>query len=263
MNLELITKQVANLTRSVGSYVRNEIKRIEKDKIQNKGINDFVTYVDKTSEKKLVGELAKILPEAGFIAEENNRLKRKDHYNWVIDPLDGTTNFIHGIPIFSISIGLMLHDEIVSGVVFEPNQQECFYAWQHGGSFLNGQQILVSKAGSLADSLIATGFPYSNYSRMEGFMETFIHLMKNTHGIRRLGSAALDLAYVACGRVDGFFEYGLQPWDAAAGSLLVEEAGGMVSGFGGKRNFIFGEEIIASNKLIYKPFLEVIQERFR
>ncbi|MFU8842433.1 MAG: inositol monophosphatase family protein [Bacteroidales bacterium] len=262
MNLELITKQVANLSRSVGSYVRNEIKRVEKTKIQHKGINDFVTYVDKTSEKKLVGELAKILPEAGFIAEENNRLTKKDRYNWVVDPLDGTTNFIHGIPIFSISIGLMFHDEIVSGVVFEPNQQECFYAWKDGGSYLNGQQILVSEAGSLNDSLIATGFPYSNYSRMEGFIETFTYLMKNTHGIRRLGSAALDLAYVACGRFDGFFEYGLHPWDTAAGSLLVEEAGGAVSGFEGKRNFIFGKEILASNKLIYKSFLEVITDRF-
>jgi myo-inositol-1(or 4)-monophosphatase len=262
MNLELITKQVANLSRSVGSYVRNEIKRIEKSSIQSKGINDFVTYVDKTSEKKLIGELAKILPEAGFIAEENDRLKKRDRYNWIIDPLDGTTNFIHGIPLFSISIGLMLKEEIVSGVVFEPNQQECFYSWKNGGAFLNGQQIFVSEASSLNDCIIATGFPYSNYSRLEGFMETFTHLMKNTHGIRRLGSAALDLAYVACGRFDGFFEYGLHPWDSAAGSIMVEEAGGTVSDFKGKRNFIFGEEILASNKLIHEPFLQVIKDRF-
>lgn len=262
MNLELITKQVANLSRSVGSYVRNEIKRIDKSKIQSKGINDFVTYVDKTSENKLIGELAKILPEAGFIAEENDSLKKRDRYNWIVDPLDGTTNFIHGIPLFSISIGLMHKDEIVSGVVFEPNQQECFYSWKNGGAFLNGQQIFVSEAGLLNDCIIATGFPYSNYSRLEGFMETFTHLMKNTHGIRRLGSAALDLAYVACGRFDGFFEYGLHPWDSAAGSILVEEAGGIVSDFKGRRNFIFGEEILACNNLIYEPFLQIIKDRF-
>jgi myo-inositol-1(or 4)-monophosphatase len=262
MNLELITKQVANLSRSVGSYVRNEVKRLEKSKIESKGINDFVTYVDKTSEKKLIGELAKILPEAGFIAEENQSLKKRDRYNWIIDPLDGTTNFIHGIPLFSISIGLMSKDEIISGVVFEPNQQECFYGWKNGGAFLNGQKILVSQAGFLSDSIIATGFPYSNYSRLAGFIEAFTHLMKNTHGIRRLGSAALDLAYVACGRFDGFFEYGLQPWDSAAGSILVKEAGGIVTDFKGSTNFIFGGEIIACTNQIHEPFLQVINDHF-
>jgi myo-inositol-1(or 4)-monophosphatase len=262
MNLELITKQVANLSRSVGSYVRNEMKRVGKSNIQSKGVNDFVTYVDKTSEKKLVGELAKILPEAGFIAEENNHYKKRERYNWIIDPLDGTTNFIHGLPLFSVSIGLMKENAIVSGVVFEPNQQECFYAWKNGGAFLNGQAIEVSDAGLLSESLIATGFPYSNYLRIEGFMESFTYLMKNSHGVRRFGSAALDLAYVACGRFDGFFEYGLHPWDVAAGSLLVEEAGGIASDFEGGRNFIFGEEIIASNRMIYDTFYQVIKDRF-
>ncbi|MBN2175369.1 MAG: inositol monophosphatase [Bacteroidales bacterium] len=262
MNLELLTKQVTNLTRAVGTYLKNEIKNIQKEKIINKGHNDFVTYVDKNSERRLVAELTKLLPEAGFIAEENNTYKRAKNYNWVIDPLDGTTNYIHGLPVYAISVALIHRDEVVSGVVFEINQQECFYAWKKGGAYLNNHKISCTDTENLSESFFATGFPYSDFSRIDGYLEVFKELMKSTHGVRRLGSAATDLAYLACGRFDGFFEYGLHPWDVAAGELIVREAGGIVSDFKGGNNYLFGKEIIAANSYIYKGFLELMEKHF-
>jgi myo-inositol-1(or 4)-monophosphatase len=262
MNLELLTKQVANLSRSVGNYLRSEIKNIRREDIKSKGMNDFVTYADKSSEKKLVLELSKLLPEAGFIAEENEDYKTADHYNWIIDPLDGTTNYIHGIPAFSISIALTSGKDIELGVIYDINLQECFYAWKDGGAFVNGHPIQCSSVPEIKDSLVGTGFPYSNYNRLDGFLGLFTHLLKSSHGVRRLGSAALDLAYVACGRFDGFYEYGLHPWDVAAGSRIVKEAGGTVSDFKGEENYIYGEEIVATNPLIYQQFLDLVRRYF-
>ncbi|MEZ5197333.1 MAG: inositol monophosphatase family protein [Bacteroidales bacterium] len=262
MHLELLTKQVANLSRVTGNFVKNEIRKIQLSDVETKGHNDFVTYVDKASERRLVRELGKLLPEAGFIAEENPELKAHDEYNWIIDPLDGTTNFIHGVPLYSISIALLHNKEIVLGVVFEVNLQECFYAWQNGGAFLNGHPISVSQTNNLKESLLATGFPYSDFGKMDAYIDLFKHLMKSSHGLRRLGSAAVDLAYVACGRYDGFYEYALHPWDVAAGSIIVEEAGGTVSDFKGSRSFLFGEEIIASNTKNYQELLAIVQQYF-
>ncbi|MCD4694839.1 MAG: inositol monophosphatase [Bacteroidales bacterium] len=262
MNLELLTKQVANLTRVLGSYLKSELKVLKNKDIEKKGINDFVTYVDKTSEERLVFDLEKILPEAGFIAEENGNYKKKEKYNWIIDPLDGTTNFIHGVPMFSISIALLEEKKLVSGVVYEVNLQECFYAWDNGGAFLNGHKINVSETSMLKDGLMATGFPYSDFSRLDAYTDVFLHLMKNTHGVRRLGSAAVDLAYLACGRYDAFYEYGLKPWDVAAGSLIVAEAGGVISDFSGGNNYVFGEEIIAANSMVFEEFLRIIKNNF-
>jgi len=262
MNLELLTKQVANISRATGSYIKNELKRVGKEDIESKGTNDFVTYVDKTSEERLVQELSKILPEAGFIAEEGTGYHTADRFNWVIDPLDGTTNFIHGAQPFSISIGLIDGHEIISGVVYEIVQNECFYAWQNGGTYLNGHKIKVSSIDNISNCLVATGFPYSDFNRLDEYLKVFIHLMKNSHGVRRLGSAAVDLAYVACGRYDAFFEYGLHPWDVCAGAILVMEAGGFVADFKGENSFIYGQEIIAGNQGIYNEFINVIRDGF-
>jgi myo-inositol-1(or 4)-monophosphatase len=262
MNLELITKQVVNLTRAVGTTLRHDMRNLKPSDIHTKGPNDFVTFIDKNSEKRLVSELFRILPEAGFIAEESIEYPRKETYNWLIDPLDGTTNFIHGVPLFAISVALMFRDEIISGVVYEANLQECFYAWKGSKAFLNGQPIRVSPAAKLQDSLLATGFPYSDYSRMGEYLELFTFMMHNTHGVRRLGSAAVDLAYVACGRFDGFYEYGLNPWDVAAGSLIVQQAGGLVTDFRGSGDPIFGKEIIASSTSIYEEFSSVVRRYF-
>ncbi len=262
MNLELITIQVCNLCRSVGSFIKNELRNIKSSDIEEKSAHNFVTYVDKTAEERLMGELLKILPEAGFIAEENQKTKKGERYNWIIDPLDGTTNFIHSIPLFSISIALMEGNEIISGVIYEINLQECFYAWKNSQAFLNRTTIKVSETANLNNSLLATGFPYYDYSKLDQYLELFKYFMENTRGIRRLGSASVDLAYVACGRFDGFYEYGLSPWDVAAGALIVQQAGGKVCDFSGNKNYIFGKEIITSNQNIFSEFLNVIKNYF-
>jgi len=182
---------------------------------------------------------------------------------WIIDPLDGTTNFIHGCPPFSISVGLAGKDEtLLLGVVYEIFSGECFYAWKGGKSWLNGKQISVSSIDKTSDALIATGFPYSAFEKIKSIMGSLEYLFFNSHGVRRLGSAAIDLAYVACGRYDAFYEYNLNPWDVAAGAIIVLEAGGKVSDFKGGKNFLYGREVIASNKILHNEFQNIIEKYF-
>lgn len=262
MNLETLCAQVCELTKQVGDFIRIERKIFSASSIEHKGHNDLVSYVDKTAEQKLVDGLKNLIPESGFITEENTSNEKGETYNWIIDPLDGTTNFIHRIPCYCISIALKRENELVLGVVYEINLDECFYAYENGGAYMNGKKISVSSIGKLKDSLIATGFPYSNYSRMKEYMEVFDYLMYNTHGLRRLGSAAVDLAYVACGRFEGFYEYGLNAWDVAAGAFIVKEARGKISDFAGGKDFIFGREIIASNEKVFDELLGIVKEKF-
>lgn len=260
MNHEIICKQVVDLTKNVGEFILSEQKKSNSLKVEEKGLHDFVTYVDKSSERKLVDGLAIIFPEAGFIAEEGTSVKKGEKYNWIIDPLDGTTNFIHGLAPFAISIALMEDDEIILGVVHELNLNECFYAWKDGNAFLNGSIIKASEKKTIENSLIATGFPYYDYKRIKPFMETLEYFMQNSHGVRRLGSAATDLAYVACGRFEAFYEYSLSPWDVAAGAFIVKQAGGKVSDFSGGNNYIFGKEIVACNNFVFKEFSDVVKK---
>jgi len=213
----------------------------------------LVSYVDKESERRIVAALQVLLPESGFIAEEGTTTKRGERFNWVIDPLDGTTNFIQGVPVYAVSIGLLDGDELVLGVVYEVGRDECFYAWKNGGAYLNGEPIHVSNRNNIHDTLLATGFPYNDFSRMGEYMKFLEWTMKNARGVRRLGSAATDLVYVACGRFDAFWEYDLKPWDVAAGAVIVKEAGGIVTDYSGGDNFLFGREIVASNGLIKLP----------
>lgn len=262
LDLQHLTTQVCKLARTVGMYLKNEISKLNSTEIESKGLHNFVTYIDKASEERLMHELKKILPEAGFIAEESPGAKTFDRYNWVIDPLDGTTNYIHGLPVYSISIALIEKEKVISGVVYEPNLDECFYAWKGSKAFLNKQVIEVSKSATINDSLFATGFPYYDYGMLDQYLDVFRFLLKNSHGIRRIGSAAVDLAYVSCGRFEGFYEYSLQPWDVAAGSLIVEQAGGKVSSFAGEDNYIFGKEIVATNDKVYNEFMQVIKKYF-
>lgn len=263
MHLELLTKQVVNLVRGLSAFIeqRTDIP-LEGQHVRSKGNNDYVTDTDIQLEKKLVSELGRILPEAGFIAEEGDDYKQSDLYNWVIDPLDGTTNFIHNLPFFAISIALMKENEVVSGVIYDPFRKEVFYAWWGGPAYLNDRQIHVSEKQKLSDTLIATGFPYEDFGRLEAYINMLKYLMQNTHGVRRLGSAALDLAYVACGRFDAFFEYGLKPWDVAAGVAIVRSAGGAVSDFKGEDDFVFGREILASGKGVSEEFLKITKSFF-
>jgi myo-inositol-1(or 4)-monophosphatase len=246
MNLQEITSQVANLSRQTGEFVRKAASEFNRESIEYKGLNDMVSYVDKETEERLVEGLRKILPEAGFIAEEGTGQKTDNQeFAWIVDPVDGTTNYMHRLPIFAISIALMQKDKIISGVVYEINRDECFTAWLGGGAYLNEKPIKVSSANHLKDSLIATGFPYYDFDRMENYLNILKELMQKSHGLRRLGAASVDLVYTACGRFEGFFEYNLKPWDVAAGTLIVQEAGGIVTDFKGGNDFVFGRELIA------------------
>lgn len=262
MDLEKLTLQVVTLAKETGNYIKNQLNKLSKTDVEQKGVHDLVTFVDKESESRLIHALSGLLPESGFIVEENQNLTRNEHYNWIIDPLDGTTNYIHGIPVYSISIALMEDDEVISGVVFEVSRNESFYAFKNGGAFLNGNRINVSSTPLLNDSLLATGFPYSDYSSIEPYLGLLKEMMKSTRGIRRLGSAAVDLAYVACGRFDVFFEYGLNSWDVAAGTLIVEEAGGTVSDFRNAKEHLFGRELVASNSVLHNEFIKRLGVHF-
>jgi myo-inositol-1(or 4)-monophosphatase len=204
--------------------------------------------------------LSRLLPEAGFLTEEGTITKSGVKYCWVIDPLDGTTNFLHGLHPYSISIGLKEYDEVVAGLVYEIKGNEVFTAWKDGGAWLNGKQIHASKAKELSESLIAIGFPYAEFDRLEKFMESLKYFCKHTHGIRRMGSAAVDLAYVACGRVEVFYEYGLHPWDIAAGIILIREAGGQISDFSGNVKNLTGVEIIAANNGVFSEVQKIVSK---
>lgn len=263
MDYKEICLEVTTICKTVGDFIYHENRKITEESVEVKGKHDFVTYVDKASEKMLVEALSKLIPESGFIAEENTSNKVGVEYNWIIDPLDGTTNFIHGIPLYAISIALKQKDEIVIGVVYEINLKECFYAWKGSEAFLNGQPIKVSSNKTINDSLIATGFPYYDYSKLKEYTVLFTYLLQNSRGIRRLGSAAVDLVYVACGRFEAFYEYGLRPWDVAAGSFIVQQAGGLNYDFEGGDNYIFGKEIISCNPYIAEEFLTVCKTYFK
>ena len=257
--MDNLLNQVINLTKSVGAFIRSESLNFDVNRIEKKGYNDLVSYVDKEAEKQLVTGLSTILPEAGYITEEGTSSVKGPLYNWIIDPLDGTTNFTHGLPIYSISIALMQNAKIVLGVVYEINKDECFYALENNNAYCNGKQINVSPITDLSESLLATGFPYYDFNAMDKYLKILNNFMQSTHGLRRMGSAAVDLAYVACGRFQGFFEYNLNAWDVAAGAFIVQQAGGHVTDFEGKDNFNFGRQIVATGN-IHKPMLEIINK---
>lgn len=260
MELEKLCKETIQIVEQVAGFVREERKRFSSEKIESKGKHDFVTYVDTAAEKRLVSNLTKLLPDSGFIAEEGTIEKKGEAYNWIIDPIDGTTNFIHGSPPYAISVALMHEDKIVLGIVYEIAAKECFYSYTGAPAFLNGKTIHVSQQATISDSLIGTGFPYSFFERLGPFMKTLEYFFINSHGVRRLGSAATDLAYVACGRYDAFYEYNLKPWDVAAGAFLIKQAGGIVSDFSGGDNYLFGKEVVAANKAVFKEFQSRISQ---
>lgn len=254
-SFDKLLPQTIDVAKDVGDFIRNERKNFDFNRVEEKGLNDLVSYVDKEAEKQIVARLSQILPEAGFITEEGTNTTQQEEFNWVIDPLDGTTNFIHGLPIYSVSIALMQFDVVVVGVVYEVNLDECFAAVKGGGAFCNGVPIHVSPAPTLATCLIATGFPYYDFEQVDKYFEVLKFLIRSTHGLRRLGSAAVDLCYVAAGRIEGYFEYNLNSYDVAAGALIVQEAGGRVTDFEGGKNYIFGRQIVSTNGQIHSQFL--------
>jgi myo-inositol-1(or 4)-monophosphatase len=252
MQLKQLCQECLPIINEVGAFIRQELGSVTDQAVETKSRNSLVSYVDKTAEAMLVEKLGQLLPEATFLTEEDTVENQESALRWIIDPLDGTTNFLYNIPVFAISVGLEKDGELVLGIVQEVVRQENFYAWKEGGAYCNGQPIRVSMRENLADSLLATGFPYYDFERTDDYLQVLAHFMKETRGIRRLGAAAVDLAYVACGRFDAFFEYALHPWDVAAGIVLVQEAGGQVSGFTAKSDYKTGTEIIASNGQIHQ-----------
>jgi myo-inositol-1(or 4)-monophosphatase len=256
--LSQLLDQTRKIAEGVGTFIEKERLHFSMDRVEHKGFNDLVSYVDKEAEKQLVAQLQAIFPEAGFITEEGTNTTQGEVYNWVIDPLDGTTNFIHGLPVFAVSIGFMEQDEVVLGVVYEVNRKESFYAYKGGGAFCNGIPLKVSGAPTLSASLISTGFPYYQFDLIDRYLNIMKSLMQKTHGLRRLGSAAVDLCYVAAGRSEGYFEYNLNSYDVAAGIILVQEAGGKVTDFEGGRDYIFGRHVVATNHSIHEELMEVI-----
>jgi myo-inositol-1(or 4)-monophosphatase len=218
--------------------------------------------VDRTAEEMLVAGLQTLLPEAGFLTEEETVANTESSLQWIIDPLDGTTNFLHGLPHYAISVGLKSGHELVLGVICHVPLNEYYYAWQGGGAWRDGQPIRVSERAHLSEALIATGLPYYDFGRAASYYATVQDFSRQTRGIRRFGAAALDLAYVACGRYDAFFEYGLAPWDVAGGAVIVQEAGGKMCDFSGGGHYLHGRELVAVSGQLYEDVLGTIRPHF-
>ncbi len=237
--------------RAAGDLIVRYVDRIDTLTISPKGRNDFVSEVDRKAEQEIVNVLSKAYPDHAFLGEEGGRHGLpKGEFTWVIDPLDGTTNFLHGLPQFAVSIGLLYRGKVECGVVYDPMRQELFTAKRGGGAMLNDRRLRVTTQKVFTGALLGTGFPFKDQRHNDAYFGMFRELMKDTAGIRRAGSAALDLAWVACGRLDGFWEIGLLPWDMAAGILLIQEAGGIVTDLeGGTRYFETGNLLTANPKL--------------
>lgn len=260
--LKTLCLQSCEVVKKAGRFIEQELGKVSANAIETKALNSLVSYVDKEAEKQLVKGLSDLLPSAAFLTEEETIKNEAGEYQWIIDPLDGTTNFLHQLPFFSVSVGLKFQEEIIIGIVYEVNRKECFYAWKDGGAFLNDKKIQVTNTTDLADTLIATGFPYYDYEYMKPYLKVLETLMTSTRGIRRFGSAALDLAYVACGRFDAYFEYSLNAWDVAGGILLVKEAGGKLSDFKKGDDYLFGRQLIAANPAILIKLQDLINKNF-
>lgn len=259
MNLKKILDDILPCIKETGAFQLSEQKKLSLIEIRDKGLNQLVSHVDIQSEIKLVECCRKAFPEAAFITEENTlEEQHKSDYNWIIDPLDGTTNFLHGLQVYSISVALVHQNKPVLGVVHCPAMDQCFTSIIGDGAKLNDHSIAVSKNANLKDSLIATGFPYTEFDGMQNYLNLLEYLMKNTHGLRRMGSAAIDLCYTAMGIFDSFYETNLNAWDVAAGALIVQEAGGVVSDFSNTSNYLFGKQIVAGNKQVQAELLAQI-----
>jgi myo-inositol-1(or 4)-monophosphatase len=242
-----------------GNFIRTERQTFHHSRVEYKGMNDLFSYVDTTAERLLTEKLADLIPGCGFINEESGIQVPENEFTWIIDPLDGTTNFIHDLPVYSVSVALQRGDQIVLGFVYDIVHQDLYEARLGEGAFRNHQSIRISDKTELHSCLMATGFPQkSNF--LDRSVEGYIHVMKTlflkTRGLRRMGSAAIDLAYTACGRFDGFFEMHLKPWDVSAGILLVTEAGGIVSDFRGDNQGIYQDSYLAANPTVHRLILE-------
>ena len=258
-DLEKITRLVCNIAREAGSYIKKERASFSVDKVERKHAHDYVSYVDKGSEQMIVKALRELLPEAGFITEECLATHTDERMLWVVDPLDGTTNFIHDFPPYAVSIALIRGKEILVGVVYEICADECFYAWQGGGAFVNGQPIHVGNS-EINDALICLQYPYNS----EAYKPVIKRLVERYYGhvgsIRSIGSAAIALCFVAAGRLDAYVERYIGQWDYMAGALIVMEAGGRVTNYAGDAYFMQGDSIVATNGVVHQDLLDGVKE---
>lgn len=243
--------------RAAGQIILRNMDRIHDLKVHSKGANDFVSEVDYQAEKSIIAVIQKAYPSHAIIAEESGQ-QSGDECEWIIDPLDGTTNYLHGIPQFSVSIAMRENNKLQLGVVYDPFKEELFCASRGEGATLNHRRIRVSRQNDISGSLIGTGLPYRTDQELDVYLATLSALLARTSGIRRAGSAALDLAYVAAGRFDAFWEFGLNIWDIAAGVLLIQEAGGLVSDMDGGQTFMHSGDIVAANPQLYKSFITTL-----
>lgn len=248
--------------RAAGDFIVSCLGRVSKSDIGLKQTSDFVTFVDRESEALIIRTLRERFPDHGILAEESPQEAGREGYLWIIDPLDGTTNFIHQFPVFAVSIALQYNRESIAGVVFEPLRNDLYTAERGKGAYLNGERLSVSAVADPAFSLIATGFPFKHKELVGPYLELFKNILLTVSDQRRAGSAALDLAYLAAGRCEAFYELGLSPWDVAAGSLLVREAGGLVTDFGGGGEYMTTGNIVAGNRALHPVILGEVRRVF-
>jgi myo-inositol-1(or 4)-monophosphatase len=259
-----ICDKVCNIARIAGKFMSDERKNFSPDKIEIKGVNDFVSYVDKKAEEMIVEQLSSLIVDAGFLTEEGTVTQSNaSEYTWIIDPLDGTTNYIHGLNPYAVSIGLTENGIHVLGVVYIVFGEQCFYAWKDSKAYMNGIEIKPSAVESIKDSLTITGFPYGLGKKVDNYMSLMKYLTFNSHGVRRLGSAAADLVYIAAGQAEVFYQTDLKPWDVAAGAFIAKQAGAVVCDFTGGDNYMFGHSILAAgNRKLSNSMINLLSEYF-
>lgn len=245
--------------KEAGKYLKYSIGKVKSIEMKKGEERNLVSEIDKTSEAKIINIIKRHYPNHAVLAEESGASSVQADYKWVIDPLDGTTNFLHGLPIFCVTIAIEYKGEIIAGVVYDPNLEELFTAEKGSGAYCNGKRMRVTQTSDLISSLLVTGFPYNIATNPDNAVGHFVNFLMEGQGLRRLGSAALDLSYTAAGRFDGFWEVNLNPWDMAAGVLFVEEAGGKVTDFAGAPSSIYNRQVLATNGIIHDAMVNVLK----
>lgn len=249
--------------KSAAEILLKNFGKISAIDIREKKKNDFLTFVDEQAEQRIITIIHDSFPDHAILAEESGAKQKNSDYLWIIDPLDGTKNYIANIPVFGISIALKYKNDLILGVVFDPLGNELYCAEKNKGAYLNGKSIKVSANKHLENCLLATGFPFKYKNFLRNYMASFEDVFRSTSGVRRMGAACIDLAYLAAGRFDGFWEIGLNPWDVAAGLLIIQEAGGKISDFWGEQDHVFSGYFVASNGVIHKQLINLLQKNFK
>ncbi len=246
-----------------GRILKKEFRKLKSTQVDAKGKGDYVTELDYKSEHEIIKIIKKMYPDHAILAEESSNQEMDSQYQWIIDPLDGTANYIQKIPVYAVSIGVAVMGIIRIGVIYSPETEEMFWAESGKGAYLNGNRIRVSKKKKMENAILATGFPFRVKENLDTYLQSFKRLFLQSAGVRRMGAAAVDLAYTACGILDGFWEMKLKPWDIAAGSILVKEAGGRVSDFQGMENYMKSGNIVAGNPFVHGKILEITESELQ